>query len=427
MFSDFIKHYDSIRDILRNVFLYGCFSREALEEKTSLSSRKISYEIRRIQQYLEKDFVKVDKDGRNKLLNLSYDPISNPNNFLVSTYYNKSFTKTALILYFYILLALNFNEKPLCLNELEDFLMTDENFSLLNISSKTIERKLKEMSLELGILDVSKPKRSKCYEISKDILRDLEDSEVEHLLYIIDLYKNIALPTVIGHYFSETLKNYINFERQLKLDYKDVFQYKGLHFHPVIDENLVWEVIKAINSGHTINYDSEIRRRNSRKIEELFPYRIRYDLKYGRLYLISFTSNGKCINTRLDRISNLKSKKSNKSLNFLDELYEKTMNYSWSAVPLNGEREPENINFSVIIKDTKDLYIIDKIKCELKNYEVYKENDLYIFSTKVNDGVEMIPWLREYTGYIKVNSPTYLKRRLDKDLKEVLKNYGVIS
>jgi len=28
MFSDFIKHYNIIRDILRDCFLYGCFSRD---------------------------------------------------------------------------------------------------------------------------------------------------------------------------------------------------------------------------------------------------------------------------------------------------------------------------------------------------------------------------------------------------------------
>ncbi len=33
MFNDFIKHYNIIRLILRDVFLYGCFSREDLGEK----------------------------------------------------------------------------------------------------------------------------------------------------------------------------------------------------------------------------------------------------------------------------------------------------------------------------------------------------------------------------------------------------------
>lgn len=141
MFSDFIKHYDNIRVILRSIFLYGYFSLEGLEEKTTLSTRKISYELRRIRQYIEKDFIKTDMDGRNKLLNLSYDPITNNKNFLVSTYYNKSFTKTSLLLYFYILLVVDENKKSL--NDIENNLSS--YWSIDDISSKTIERKLKEM------------------------------------------------------------------------------------------------------------------------------------------------------------------------------------------------------------------------------------------------------------------------------------------
>ncbi len=41
MFPDFIKHYDMIRSILRDVFLYGCFSKSDLENKNNNSSRKI--------------------------------------------------------------------------------------------------------------------------------------------------------------------------------------------------------------------------------------------------------------------------------------------------------------------------------------------------------------------------------------------------
>jgi hypothetical protein len=111
MFSDFIKHYNIIRGILRDCFLYGCFSREGLESKRNVSSRKVSYEMRRIQQYVEYEYIKADKDGRYKLLNLTYDFMKHSNNFLVNTYMTKSFTKSDLLLYFYILLFIQSNMK----------------------------------------------------------------------------------------------------------------------------------------------------------------------------------------------------------------------------------------------------------------------------------------------------------------------------
>jgi len=56
--------------------------------------------MRRIQQYVEEEYIKVDKDGRYKLLNLTYDFMRHSDNFLVSTYMTKSFTRTDLLIYF---------------------------------------------------------------------------------------------------------------------------------------------------------------------------------------------------------------------------------------------------------------------------------------------------------------------------------------
>ena len=97
MYSEFIKHYNIIRDILRDCFLYGCYSRDELESKRNVSSRKVSYEIRRIQQYVDEKYIKLDKDGRYKLLSLTYDFFRHPDNFLVNTYLTKSFTRTDLV------------------------------------------------------------------------------------------------------------------------------------------------------------------------------------------------------------------------------------------------------------------------------------------------------------------------------------------
>ena len=46
---------------------------------------------------------------------------------------------------------------------------------------------------------------------------------------------------------------------------------------------------------------------------------------------------------------------------------------------------------------------------------------------EVNDIYEMIPWLRGYAGYIQIISPKWVRKKINKDLKEMLKNYGIIS
>lgn len=247
MFSEFIKHYDNIREILRDVFLYGCFSREALEEKNGKSTRKLKYEMGRIQQYIGDDFIKEERDGRLKLLNLSYDSLSNTKNFLVETYFSKSFTKTDLILYYYILMVLNYNNKLMSFSEIEDFLIDKELIKYDNISGKTIERKIKELNKEMDIISCEKQGRNNMYKIAKDILKDFTNEEVKILYYVSSLYKNIIIPNMAGYYFTLSLFDYLYFERNINIENKDLFQYKDLHFHPVIEEEILCKLLNAIN------------------------------------------------------------------------------------------------------------------------------------------------------------------------------------
>ena len=116
--------------------MYGCFSKGDLENKNHGNSRKVSYEMRRIKQYIEDDFIKIDKDGKNKLLSLSYDDISNTKNFLVNTYLSKSFTRSDIILYYYLLLVLNYINEPMTFSEIENELISNELIDYENISSK---------------------------------------------------------------------------------------------------------------------------------------------------------------------------------------------------------------------------------------------------------------------------------------------------
>lgn len=292
MFADFIKHYDNIRSILREMFLYGCFSREDYENKKIGSSRKVSYEIRRIQQYIEKEFIRIDRDGKVKLLSLSYDAITNTKNFLVSTYLNKSFTKTDIVLHYNILLIINRSDKPLTMNEIEDELVKNNLIDYEIISSKTIERKVKKLSDSMGIIQSKKVGRSKVYSIADDIFLDLTSEELDKLMDIVSLCKNI-------------------------------------------------------NSRSRYNS------------EEIIPYKIRYDVECGRWYLISFKGD-KCFISRLDRIADVRILNINYNEDCLEDKYKKAMMYSWSAVQINGNTEPEVFKFKVSISDSSENYIINR-------------------------------------------------------------------
>jgi hypothetical protein len=386
--------------------------------------------MRRIKQYIENDFIKIDKDGKNKLLSLSYDDISNTKNFLVNTYLSKSFTRSDIILFYYLLLVLNYKNEPMSFSDIENELVSKELVDYENISSKTIERKLNELASSMEIVSVKKNGRVKEYFISEDILKELNNEEILKLYYIVDLYKNIIFPNVSGHYFYDTLSDYIEFERNIIPKDNNCFQYKNLHFHPVIEEELILKIMKAIENRNEIKLktnDKATRVKNGNN-EVLRPFKLRYDIECGRFYVFSFTSTGRCVSARLDRKDDVEVLKTKFNYDEYEENYKLAMEKSFSSVPHNTDAPYEEVEFEVKINSLNEYYIIEKIKGELGDCTCEAISDTtYSFKKTVNDAWEMIPWIRKYGGYLRVISPSYLHRKIKKDWEDILNNYGVIS
>ncbi len=394
--------------------MYGCFSKTDLENKKHGSLRKISYEMRRIRQYIEDDFIKIDKDGKNKLLSLSYDDISNTKNFLVNTYLSKSFTKADITLYYCLLLILNHTDEPMTFCEIENELTENGLINYKNISSKTIERKLNEMTNSMEIISCRKRGRVKEYYISEDILKELTNKEIEKLFYIVDLYKNIIFPNVSGYYFYNTLKDYMEFERNIKIKEKDCFKYKNLHFHPVIEEELILKVMNVIEARKEIilRTNSKVRSIRRYNSEVLRPFKLRFDIECGRFYLFSFTNQGRCVSARLDRNDDIEILNSKFNYDKYEEKYKYSMEKSFSSVPHNNDWMYDEIEFKVEINSLNEYYMVEKIKGELGECIFKKVNDMeYYIKKEVNDSWEMIPWIRKYGGLLKVVSPNWLRKK----------------
>jgi predicted DNA-binding transcriptional regulator YafY len=429
MFSDFIKHYNIIRDILRDCFLYGCYSRDGMESKRNVSSRKVSYEMRRIQQYVEEKYIKADKDGRFKLLNLTYDFMRHTDNFLVNTYMTRSFTRTDLLTYFFILLVLQAESSPCSLSKIENELIQKGHAVFEKISSKTIERKLAEMCGSIGILSCGAVKRTKHYQVTPDILDTFHHEELKELLIAVSLYKNLIFPVTAGYYCEQTLKDYLKYERNASSGDTSFFNYRHVHFHPVIEEQVLWEILNAIHQRRktrlTYHSPKNQDKRSSSKV--LCPYKIRYDVRHGRFYLISFNHNKKCIVSRLDRIECVETLEDTFPRGDYEEEYQKQMCCSWSSMSLEDGKGPEKVMLEVIIDEATESYIVERMISEAPNGTLEKiENGRYHFSMQVNDSGEIIPWIRGYAGYVRVLKSEELAQRLLKDWKEMLLSYGIV-
>lgn len=127
------------------------------------------------------------------------------------------------------------------------------------------------------------------------------------MIIAISLFKNISFPVTAGYYCEQSLMDYAKYERGLNIELGDNFQYKNLHFHPVIEEQILCKILKAIHERKYIilNYIPREAKRKSNTKEPLRPYKIRYDIICGRFYLVSYNKENRCVISRLDRIESV--------------------------------------------------------------------------------------------------------------------------
>ncbi|MDR3598701.1 MAG: hypothetical protein P4L60_28630 [Clostridium sp.] len=112
----------------------------------------------------------------------------------------------------------------------------------------------------------------------------------------------------------------MEFERNKAVKEKDCFQYKNLHFHPVIEEEIIFKIMKAIENRNEIIIRNNDRVSRIKKYdnEVLKPFKLRYDIECGRFYLFSFTNKGRCVSARLDRKDDVEILKTNIFILYLE-------------------------------------------------------------------------------------------------------------
>jgi predicted DNA-binding transcriptional regulator YafY len=237
-------------------------------------------------------------------------------------------------------------------------------------------------------------------------------------------------PVTAGYFCEQTLRDYLKYERGVNGRDVNYFNYRHVHYHPVIEEQVLWEIMNAMHQKRKIilNYHSpkDQTEQGTRKV--LCPFRFRYDVRHGRIYLISFSNYGKCVVSRLDRIESVEVLDEVFNRADFDEAYQKQMCCSWSSVSLDMAKKPELVKLEITVEEPVESYILEKIISEVPNGTLEKiGSGCYHLSFQVNDSGELIPWIRGYAGYIRVLESSVLANRLLRDWKEMLAAYGIVQ
>lgn len=414
-----IRDYENIRQILRDIYIYGCFTRDDFIEM-GISGRKYDNEQRRISAYLPDKFIQKRRVDKKVLLFCSYHIEDSEKNYLSGTFRNKSFTALDVMAFFFVQQLLG-ERKEMTAPEILEAL---PNYNKTVVFTKdNLRVKLDEL-VEKGYIKFRKEGRTVFYSLTEDIWENFTDDELYDLSLYLKFVKNV-LPLEVPYYFlEEKLHLYMKCERNLEIDNEKVFAFKHNHFFDSLDNDVLLDILRGCKSGHSLSIQMQ-----EQEPIEAFPVIVIHDSTYGRQYLYCFdNSNNKQRVIRVDKITSVKPRKTMDSKEkSIVESMKCFIKECWCTSGISEDLKELIIEFR--FDEEKEAYILRRIEYEGHGGEITKKMDgVYEYKIKVRDPDEMIPWIRSFGERAKVISSEGRNTRetIANDWKKAVMNYESI-
>lgn len=423
-----IGEYERIRHILRDFYIFGCFTKDDYVEKSFISPSKYDQDQRKINAYLPEDFISKKKKNRKIIQFCRYNMYKDRENYIANTFRCRNFSELDIKTYFYVLQYLN--EKDMGLSELCE-IINDIGYGEVNdYQRETMRKKLIKFEEAEYITRYGDEKRPK-YKLNRDILKDLSDDEIEDICIMLELVKNREILQVPFLFLQKKLELYLYCNRNIKNIDKDFFLYKHNHLFNVLDNEILLELLKAINNKSCVQITLVNNIENNDKGQEcsfeVMPIKIIYDIVYGRQYLFSFSNEeNEFIISRIDRIKKVETGEKIKD----EELNEILKGASIEEKSWCTSNISESIDTTVKIEfkfdEKNEFFILERIKREGQHGKITKlEEGRYLFEIEVKDPGEMIPWIRSFGERAKIieSGDFKIEEKIISDWEELLKKY----
>lgn len=468
--NDFIKNYEKIRPVLRDVFLYGCFYRGDFQDKRGISAPKVDNEKRKIIAFLDKRFVS-DKNGkslkRRKFLQLLYNMFYVQDNYLKTSYFIKKIATDDAKRIIAVLLILSTYEcatnATICGDYWDIFsYFYEEDISNLkqkNLSQPDklkrndhitvlINQKIRRCLLKLadsGYITTVEKDYTTYYALGSDIFQNFSETDFEELLLLIQYFSGVSPISVPGYSLQKIIQLYRQQNHQETTVSHNIFLFKDSQIKQILEEETAGKLLSNIAKQEIITFEYHEPYQNWKEYKPVRPVKLLLDNFYGRWFLIALSAvnenNVPQLNAyRLDRIRNIKNAPETGSQilkNFakqdIDKLYDKNIKNSWAVSLLPRERStPVLVELLFHFNENNEQILLERVRKEGRYGKIESlGSHLYKYSICVNDPWEMKPWIRSFTGYVKVvanNEDTLkLKNSLEAEWEALFKRYGIIS
>lgn len=404
-YSELIKSFAKIREYVSQFYIYGFKSRS---EYTAKSARSYDNEKRRIESWLgEYMQFRQAKNGKNSFLALDSRAISH--NPLYNAFKAKSFTENDINLHFYILDILADEEKSL--RGIVDSI-TDEYLSMFNnanvLDESTIRKKLREYE-KLGLIKSRKQGRQLLYS------RNADNVDLESWKYAVAYFSEEDPIGVVGSFILDKYDKSPEF-----------FTFKHHYILHALESEIVEDIFEAIREHKKVELSIYIPKKDNIIEHTLFPIKIYCSTQSGRRYVLGYHYRlRKMAFFRLDNIKKIKILERDERFNEYFDAVEKFKQNVWGVS--TGQRYSlDHIEMTVFVDDN-EKFIINRLEREKRCGKIEMiDPHHYRFVADVYDAMEMMPWIRTFTGRISSLecSNQAVADTFYTDFNEMLKIYG---
>ena len=372
-YRELIKNFNGIRSYMRSFYVYGFRHRNDYDEK---SARGYDNERRRIESWLG-EYMYFGQDAEGKRVFLSVDSRSIPGNPLYRAFRAKSFTGRDIMLHFYLLDILSGTDGlsvTEIIDELADALQEFDESEIPDES--TVRKKLGEYC-GLGLLRKEKRGRETVYSLSPD------EVNLESWKDAVDYYSEAAPLGVIGSFLQVRLP-----------ESESRFRFKHHYILNALDSEIIFELAAAIGENRSVTLTM------GKQTISVCPFKIYVSTQTGRQYLLAWAPwNERFSFFRIDQIASVNIGDRTEYTDALKEQLKSFQNHVW-GVSMGDDQTLEHLEMTVFAgKD--EGFIVDRLRREKRCGVLEQLDDRHWrFTADVFDALEMLPWVRTFTGRI---------------------------
>ena len=405
-YSELIKNFNKIREYMRDFYVYGFRTRSDFDQK---SARSYDNERRRIESWLG-DYMSFRQDRAGRHVFLSVDSRSVPFNPLYQAFKSKTFTANDITLHFLILDVLADGSSLTTTQILDQMSLRLSRMSETEFfpDESTLRKKLKEYSA-LGLLTRSRQ--------GKEVRYCKSETRIDLTSWTDALcFASETDPVgVIGSFLLDQAGSGHSSRK-----YTSILRFKHHYLLNAFDQEILYQLMEARSQKRTVEITLAPSRKkkstedapskaDARSGQSTFgnthhvcPLRFCCSTQNGRRYLLAYEYGSKIIAMfRLDRIRRVRLLEEETCPAPLEAMASEKIRHLWGiSTGSESAQELQHVEMQIHIED-HEAFVKDRLLREKRCGTVRQlDEHTLLFTADVCDALEMLPWIRTFTGRI---------------------------